>query len=192
MKLVGLVIAKQESGRLPYKNTRMFHGKPMFLVNMEKLLTLLDDVYVSSDSEDILDWADSRGGIAIKRPDKLCGDTPNIPVYQHALKFIEESKGEIDGIIAVQANSPNTKIRVIKDVITALNNCDEVMTCHTETLDNTIYGSVWAIRKKKLKNYRDPYKPNPDALVDDSSIDIHTLEDYKRALKEYEKDLHNS
>jgi len=58
----------------------------------------------------------------------------------------------------------------------------EAMTCHA---DYSIYGSVWAMTKERLQNYGDPYKPTPDVLVVDTSTDIHTEEDFKRAINEY-------
>lgn len=176
-KLSALILAKSESKRLKNKNMLPFNGKPMFLTNVEKCLKLLDKVYVSSDSEDILDWADSRGAIAIKRGEELCGDVPNIPVYRHAVQFM----GEIDGIVAVQANSPNIDIEVIKEVIDAMQDHEEVITVHP---DGLIYGSVWALSLKRLSEYVDFYVPKPDFTVVDDSIDIHLVGDYIEALKQ--------
>ena len=36
---LGVMIAKGDSLRLPRKNQLIFTGKPMFLINLEKLLT---------------------------------------------------------------------------------------------------------------------------------------------------------
>jgi len=152
----------------------------MFLINVEKCLSLFDEVYVSSDSWDILKQALLADARPIKRGEELCGDTPNIPVYQHALKFMKD----VDGIVAVQANSPNIKTEVIKKCKEYLEQgYQEVMTCYDENPDNKVYGSVWAITKERLLNYGDPYKPNPDMLVNDESIDIHTIEDYNKVNK---------
>jgi len=150
----------------------------MFLVNVKKCLKLFKYVFVSSDDLSILNQAQRVGARPILRGEKLCGDCPNIPVYQHALA----SMPEVKGIVAVQANSPTIKEDIIKQVIKLMRWNNEVMTCHK---DGSIYGSVWAIKIKLLQNYGDPYKPNPDKLVYDDSIDIHTEEDYKLALKQY-------
>lgn len=176
-KFVGLILAQSKSRRLPGKNVRDFRGKPMFLVNTEKCLKIFDRVYVSSDNQAILNMAEKAGAIPIWRSGKLCGSVPNIPVYQHALTKM----GEVDGIVAVQANSPNIDpliIRTVKEL--AEMGYEEVMTVHE---DRSIYGSVWAIATEKLKNYGDPYKPNPSSTVVDPSIDIHTEEDYNLALR---------
>lgn len=148
----------------------------MYQWNVEKCLKLFDEVYVSSEKEEILQEAKAMGAIPIKRPDNLCGDTPNIPVYQHALQFM----GNVDGIVAVQANSPTIFPGIIASVKRfLLNECSEVMTCHP---DGKIYGSVWAMTKERLLNYGNPYKPTPEVLLVDESIDIHTAEDLNQAL----------
>lgn len=150
----------------------------MFLVNLEKCLKIFDQVYVSSDSQYILDRAEAAGAIPILRGEELCGDTPNIPVYQHALKHMRD----VDSIVAVQVNSPTIDINTIalaKHMVHVLA-IDEVMTCHP---DYSIYGSVWALRTSKLKRYGDPYKPKPEILIVDRSVDIHTLEDLNLAKR---------
>lgn len=146
------------------------------MVNLLKCLKIFDEVYVSSDSWDILRQAEEVGAKTVIRDLSLCGSTPNIPVYQHALQTI----GDCDAIIAVQANSPTITPETIQDVKTLMEaGCSEVMTCHP---DNKVYGSVWAIRTDKLKKYKDAYHPSPDILVKDESVDIHTEDDLNAAL----------
>lgn len=176
MLLVGLVLAQHISKRLPGKNSLDFKGRPMFLENTSKLLKLLGRVYVTSDSQVVLNEARKVGAIPIWRGKKLCGECPNIPVYQHALSKMNG----VDGIIAVQANSPTVNFNLIAMTKSIMEmGVAEVMTCHT---DRSIYGSIWAITKKKLLHYGDYYHPEPDVLVVDTSIDIHDFKDYQEAL----------
>lgn len=176
MPLHALILAKSKSNRLPGKNSLDFKGKPMFVENIKKCIRIFDKVYVSSDSQVILDQARAAGAIPIWRPQKLCGDTPNIPVYRHAL----DKMGECD-IVAVQANSPTIKPETILWVKGMMEmGAQEVMTCHP---NHSIYGSVWALSHKRLMEYQDFYHPKPDILVVDNSVDIHTWADYEEALK---------
>lgn len=178
MKLSALILAKGQSKRLEGKNKRDFKGKPMFLWNLEKCLNLFDDVYVSSDDPEILQMAQDYGARTIVRGQELCGDTPNIPVYQHAVGKMKKT----DAIVAVQANSPTLDERLIAMVEDLLESgLNEVMTCHP---NYSIYGSIWAMTKKRLANYKDPYKPTPEALLVDTSTDIHNQEDLEKALHE--------
>lgn len=176
--LSALILAKSESKRLPNKNTLPINGVPMFVINLRKCLKIFDKVYVSSDNLEILDRAMKEGAIPIKRPKSLCGDTPNIDVYRHALKFIDGD------IVAVQANSPTIDKILIKNVKKIMElGVEEIMTCHT---GGKIYGSIWGITRERIKNYKDPFKPDPQLLIFDNSIDIHTQQDYNEAIKYYE------
>lgn len=170
---VALILAKSDSSRLPNKNILPVNGVPMFLVNVKKCSKIFDRVYVSSDSIEILEQAVKEGAIAIKRPKTLCGDVPNIEVYQHAIRYIPE---EI--VVAVQANSPTIDSSLIKKIKRIIEmDYEEVMTCHE---DYSIYGSVWALTKERIRKYKDPYKPTPEVLIVDTSLDVHTLEDYNK------------
>lgn len=176
MRFASLILAKSTSSRLPGKNTLDFNGEPMFMTNVRKCLGLFDDVYVSSDSFEILRRAERAGAKGIIRDEILCGDTPNIPVYQHALQFM----GDVDGIVAVQANSPTISPFVIDAARQLLaRGYHEVMTVHE---NGSIYGSVWGLSRRRLERYEDPYSPKPERTLVDPSVDIHTKEDYELCL----------
>lgn len=188
-KLCGLMLVKSQSKRLQNKNTALFRGKPMFLWNLEKCLRVFDEVYVSSESLDILRLAESVGARPIYRGPELCGDVPNIPVYQHALQYM----GEVDGVVAVQANSPTLEHNIIKLVKRLMEmGVREVMTSHQLTQEEVyhnqhakVYGSVWGITRYRLEFYPDPYHPDPDVLIVDDSIDIETQEDFDNAILQW-------
>lgn len=152
----------------------------MYVINLEKCLKVFDKVYVSSNSVDILEEAMKYGALPIIRNKTLCGDTPNIPVYRHALKYMDG-----DAIVAVQANSPNVDIELIRKAKKEMENgCPEFMTLD---LKGDYYGSIWALTRDRIINYEDPYKPTPETVMIDDSIDVHTEEDFKEALKQYGK-----
>lgn len=150
----------------------------MFVENLRKCLNIFPAVYVSSDDKKILRRAEKEGAIGILRPKELCGDTPNIPVYRHAFEHMPDAYG----FVAVQANSPGVSPKVIEYIAKLMElGHEEVMTCHE---DESIYGSVWAMTKARLYDYKNFYDPKPEALVVDKSIDIHTLIEYNQALRE--------
>lgn len=186
MKTVGLIIAKKHSSRLKDKNFRDFCGKPMFVWNLDKCLKIFDEVYVSSDHDFILEESKKLGAIPIKRPKELCeSDIANIPVYQHALSHM----GNPDIVVTVKADSPTTDIEIIKRAKEIMENYkyDEFMTAYPikgYQDKNFVYGSVWAIRRQKLENYKDPKQPEPQVLIVDHAIDIHNEEDLAAAEKQ--------
>lgn len=170
MEITGLMLVKEKSGRLKNKNWRYYKGKPMFQWNLEKCLLVFDEVYVSSDSDKILDKAEEMGAFGIKRPEELCGDATNIDCYQHAMKYMIS-----DAFVAVQANSPEVSIKRIKWTKDLLQlGHEEVKTCREDKSD---YGSIWAMTKERLKDYPDPYNATPSFWITDYSIDIHTIDD---------------
>jgi CMP-N-acetylneuraminic acid synthetase len=175
---VALILAKGDSKRLPNKNQLDFHGEPMFMMNVRKCLKLFDKVYVSSEDRGILKLAQSIGAIPIMRDAKLCGDTPNIPVYQHAMHIMN------DDFVAVQANSPTVSMKLIATVRDLIGHYDEVMTCHP---DYKIYGSLWALSKNKLSSYQDCYNPKPQIMIVDTSTDVHDQKDFEEAIQQYGK-----
>jgi CMP-N-acetylneuraminic acid synthetase len=176
------MLVKSQSKRLPQKNTREFNGRPMFLWNLGKMLKIFDEVYVSSDSYEILQLASLEGAKGIHRGKDLCGDTPDIPVFQHALKKM----GEVDGIVAVHANNPNIEKNLIAMTKKIMDmGVQEVMTCYPMTKKteykkqgNPIYGSIRGISKERLLNYKDPFHPEPEVLLVDNSLEIETIDDF--------------
>lgn len=159
----------------------------MFLVNVEKCLRIFDKVYVSSDDLRILNLARRAGATPIKRGKELCGNVPDIPVYQHAIKSMD-----CQGIVAVHSDTPtiNPNLIVLTKKLIEIG-IPEVMTCHpiiraTNYKDQyvRIYGSIRGMTKNRLENYGNPYEPNPCVWITDRSIEIETLETYKIALKQ--------
>jgi CMP-N-acetylneuraminic acid synthetase len=183
---VALLLVKENSTRLPGKNTMDFKGKPMFLWNVEKCLSLFDRVYVSSDSSRILKMATEAGAMAIRRGSELCGDVPDVPVYQHALSRMRD----VSAVVAVHANNPTISKNIIALTKKLLDSgVAEVMTCYPMThgdnyhnQHNKIYGSIRGMRTERLENYPDPYHPNPEVLLVDRSTEIETPESFEQAL----------
>jgi len=178
-KITGLILAKSQSNRLKNKNWRYYKGKPMFQWNLEKCLLVFDEVYVSSDSDKILDFAERLGAFGIKRPEELLEAT-NIECYRHAQNYMQS-----DAFVAVQANSRETGVRLIKytkDLLLLGN--EEVKTCH---IDKTDYGSIWGMTAERLKNYPDPLSANPEVWIKDYSVDIHTIEDLYNSYESFRK-----
>jgi len=46
---------------------------------------------------------------------------------------------------------------------------------------NCVYGSVWALSRERLEHYPDAWNPEPELLIVDDAVDIHTEEDFKKA-----------
>lgn len=177
---IAIIIARGDSKRLPAKNLLDLCGKPMFQWNLEKALKLFSKVYVSSDSQFILDGAKTLGAIPIKRPSELALDNiPNIPVYQHALQFM----GGADIIVSLQANSPTLSIATIKKALKIME-LPDIQELITVDRGLKVHGSIWALKRDRLENYGDPFKYRAEVFLLDESVDVHNIEDFKLAEKQ--------
>jgi CMP-N-acetylneuraminic acid synthetase len=183
--VVGMMIAKGESRRLPKKNRRLFHGRPMYLWNLEKLLHFLPgQVYFESDHPEMLEEAAARGAHPIERPMELRGhDVPSVPIFQNIARNVP---GQPGALIHMQANSPSCELSVLRKAIDIMRHttCDELITVYPDT--HAINSSIWGFSYERLMDYGDPYVHDLDVLLVDPSTDIHTEEEMEQAAREFE------
>lgn len=179
------MIAKQDSLRLPRKNCRPFHGRPMFHWNLLKLVHLLPGrVYFDSDSAEMLEEAEALGAVPLERPAHLRGhEVASVPLFQNIVQSIDETP---EAIVNVQANSPSCHLTVIEKTVRIMQHtaCDELLTAYPET--HAINGSVWGFSHDRLMRYGDPRVHHPDVLVTDAARDVHTEVELAAAKEEFE------
>lgn len=93
---IAIIPARGGSRRIPRKNIRPFHGKPIIAYSIEAACDywgLIDEVYVSSDDDEILDIAVSYRAKPIKRPPELAVDKVGTQaVMRHALTMMPKDK----------------------------------------------------------------------------------------------------
>lgn len=113
MKVV-VIPAKQQSSRLNNKNMKLVNGFPMLHWTLQYSLLNFDaeKVFVSSDSQEIGDFAASYGVGFVPRPPYLIGDTPILDVYRHAVVFLEASGKvkNVETLIGLQPDHPDRRI----------------------------------------------------------------------------------
>ena len=108
-KVVAIILARGGSKGIPRKNVLNFVGHPLvaWSVMQAKKTKEIDEVYVSSDSDEILEIAESYGAKTIKRPDEYAGDTAKSEeAILHALKVLGSDQ-EI--IIMLEPTAPLRK-----------------------------------------------------------------------------------
>ena len=186
-KIALLTIAKGNSKRLKNKNKLKYNGKPMFLWNIEKGLSISKNYYFNSDDPEMIDQATNFGLKIIKREKKLLGhEIPSRLIFKSCLERMPKS---IDGILHIQANSPNLDINLIKCALKIMqyNHIEELLTCDK---DYNQYGSLWGITRKRIKKYNmnkkihDRKVIKPDCYLVDKSIDIHNSKDLRLSIKQ--------
>jgi CMP-N,N'-diacetyllegionaminic acid synthase len=108
MKSVAIILARGGSKGIPKKNIIDFCGKPLLAWTIEQCRDGgVDKVYVSSDSDKVLEVGEEYGAVSIKRPEEISGDTATSESgWLHALEVIEEKTTNLDWILAPQVTSP--------------------------------------------------------------------------------------
>lgn len=170
MMVVGSVIARLGSKRLPYKNLLPFRGIPLVRLGVLKLLESksVDTVVLSTESELIARQVEDLDVIILRRPDELSSDNiPSIPVFKHIVACLP-----CDVHVNYNINFPNTDPLVIDRAV-------EAARSHAggESLSNPY--AVWAQTSCCLENYGDPWNITAEVFNDERVVgpDIHTEDD---------------
>lgn len=110
MRILALVPARGGSKRVPGKNVRPLHGRPLIVwtIDVAKRATGIADVLVSTDSGEIAEVARKAGALVPwLRPGELATDTAtSVDVALHALDWYEAQTGPVDGLLLLQPTSP--------------------------------------------------------------------------------------
>ena len=109
--IVGLVIAKAHSRRLPNKNILPFCGLPLveWPIIQSLCSKMIDKTYVSTDSEKIAEIAEKRGATVIWRDYVEAIDAKASVPYIHAIKKIQAEVGKIEVMAPLLATNPQRK-----------------------------------------------------------------------------------
>lgn len=104
MKVVAFLPVKGSSSRVHNKNTALLDGKPLFIRTLEKLVSceFIDEVYLDTESDDIIALADHIDCKVLKRNAKLATNTTD----GHALFMNEVVQVEADIYIQILCTSP--------------------------------------------------------------------------------------
>ncbi len=110
-RILGLILARGGSKRLPGKNIRPLAGKPLLAWSVEaaRACTEIADVVVSTDDEAIASVARAHGArVPFLRPPALAADTStSADAALHALTFLREQEGaSFDAVLLLEPTSP--------------------------------------------------------------------------------------
>jgi N-acylneuraminate cytidylyltransferase len=110
MRVSAIVIARGGSKEIPSKNIIDFCGHPLLSWSIKQALAAnnVNDVWISSDSREILSIGEKYGAKPILRPNEISGDSASSEsAWLHAMDVIEGEGGEpIDYVLAPQVTSP--------------------------------------------------------------------------------------
>lgn len=121
-KYLAIIPARAGSKRLPRKNILDLNGKPLIQYSIEAALNCkeIDEIIVTSDSQEILNLSKSLKVTAIKRPKELAKDTsPTFEAIEHAVSSLDK---KYENLILLQPTSP---LRTSEDLQKAIKEYEE-------------------------------------------------------------------
>lgn len=104
-RVFAVIPARGGSTRLPDKNMRLFCGRPLIYWTIQAALCshTVDEVWVSSDSDRILEFAKAQGAHVYKRPDVENDDAPgHVPMRQVCREVMRPT----DILVGLMTTSP--------------------------------------------------------------------------------------
>lgn len=116
MKTIAIIPARGGSKRLPEKNIKLLGGIPLIahsILYAQSNSDIIDDIYVSTDDEQIKNAALQFGAKVINRPKFLAGDLePTVSAIKNVLQQIDE---KIENIILLQPTNPLRPESLLKE-----------------------------------------------------------------------------
>lgn len=116
---VAIIPARGGSKRIPRKNIKIFHGKPMIAYSIEAALQsgCFDKVIVSTDDHEIAAVAQEYGAdVPFTRPENISDDhATTMDVMQHAIEWCEVQEWDIDVVCCLYATAPFITPAYIKE-----------------------------------------------------------------------------
>lgn len=106
-KTIAIIPARGGSKRIPEKNIQILGGIPLMshsILYAQENSAIIDDIYVSTDNQEIKKIALQFGAKVIDRPIEISGDLePTVSAMKHALESI---KADIENVILLQPTNP--------------------------------------------------------------------------------------
>jgi len=132
-KRIAVIPARGGSKRIPKKNIRLFHGKPIiqWVIEAAEAAGCFDSILVSTDDPEVSAVARASGALVpFVRPAELSDDhTPTVPVIAHALNAMEESGATYQSACCIYPTSVFASSKIITKGLSLLNagGCNYVM-----------------------------------------------------------------
>ena len=129
-KCIAIIPARGGSKRIPRKNIKLFHGKPLISYSIDVALKskLFDKVIVSTDDEEIANISKEYGAeVPFIRPKELSDDfTGTGAVVSHVLEVLKKLGLEYDYCCTIYATAPLLQEKYLIEGFEKLKNSDAV------------------------------------------------------------------
>lgn len=152
MKNICIIPARGGSKRIPKKNIIDFHGKPLIAYTIEAAINsglFMDNVYISSDSPDILREADKYKDIQkIVRPGNISGDGATLE--DAAIHLLSNARAEKFDYLCLLM--PNCPLRTSEDILASYKIIKKnKANCLMSVVDYCWLYPFWALEEKNKR-----------------------------------------
>jgi len=189
MSRMAIIPARRDSVRLPNKNKLKLCGKEMVRYTIEAAINskLFDIIVVTSDDLEILEmtydyWETDRVQ-PNRRPKYLC---KHYVVLKHVCRFVLAGYGGYDEICLLQPTSPCRTSEDIIDSYEHFKGHNYLVSVSKHDKDKFKYdnGAInWANTREFINNFQDGWYGEDAVPYLLDTVDIDTMEDFKRAEK---------
>lgn len=122
---IAIIPARGGSKRIPRKNIKNFHGKPMIAYSIEAAVAsgCFDKVIVSTDDVEIAEVAEQYGAeVPFLRPSDISDDyTTTMDVMHHAITWCMDNGWSVDAVCCLYATAPFVTPEYLKQGFDKLN-----------------------------------------------------------------------
>ncbi len=186
---IGFIPARGGSKGIPGKNLVKLGSSTLLEIGIKKLeRARCEVVYVSTDSQDIAQKANSFGAKVIERPKQISGDDASTEsAIQHFLTSIITSSQDV--IILHQLTSPFIKVSSIKACIDIISHQSNINSCFT-ALERHVF--IWEkVQESEWKpqnhqrSIRIRRQELPERVIESGGIYAFRPEEFRRQLTRY-------
>lgn len=182
----GLIPAKKKSYRINKKNFLKYKGKTLYEIAIDNaLLSNINQVFVSSDSKIILNYAKKKGASPILRKKKFCkkNTTANL-VIKSFINQIKNYKKKNIFLVYLQPTSPLRKPKHINEAINIFlkDTSSTLVSCYennNQFLKSIIFNSKFRKFIPLFKNFFNENDQNlPKIFMPNGAIYIFSLKNF--------------
>ncbi|MCX2683193.1 pseudaminic acid cytidylyltransferase [Campylobacter sp. MIT 21-1685] len=153
MKNLCIIPARGGSKRIPKKNIIDFYGKPLIAYSIENALHsgIFDEVFVSSDDEEIQNVALAFGAKVLPRAKELSDDyTPSSAVIKNAIEILAAKGKKYDNVCCLYATAPLLKTSFLQEAFKTFIANDSLFLFSATYFDFAIQRAFYLDKQKKV------------------------------------------
>jgi len=164
MDIIGIIPARGGSKGIPRKNIKNLDGKPLIAhaIEVAQKSSLINDIIVTTDDEEIADISRAYGAEVIMRPPELARDSSKVmDAVRHVIREKEKVGYKYDLLILLEPTAPFRTVDDIKESVEMLlnNKADSVATFSKTEIPPTRLWKIEGDMPQPLIPGSDPFLP---------------------------------